>query len=466
MTTVATPSVPDPRFAPLAPRYFERTRRSREIARAGRTHLADPRSLMRLNPGWKGMDYPIVCEHSEGATLRDIDGNEYVDLTMGFGINLFGHRPGFVQEAALRRLHMGWHLAADVELSYSVAEQLCDLTGNERVLFNNTGSEAVMTAVRLARTVTERNLIAIFANSYHGWYDELFAKPATVGSPGQPTSGLLGDAVAGDGGARPGAPGVPPAATSSVVILDYCDPASIEKVQELGPRLAAVVVEPVQTRAPQLQPSQFLQELRNACDSTGAVLIFDEMITGFRIAAAGAQEYFGVRPDLCTYGKVLGGGMPIAAVAGRESLLAAADGGPAGYEDATKLKRPTTLIAGTYSRHPLALAAAESVLVHIAGEGAEMYQGLEQRSAKFAAALEERLADHEAPFEVARCASMVRVYGPDQALRELLSYHLVARGVYVSEGRTWFVSTAHEESDLDRVVAMLDDALSEMRGLW
>jgi glutamate-1-semialdehyde aminotransferase len=158
--------------------------------------------------------------------------------------------------------------------------------------------------------------------------------------------------------------------------------------------------------------------------------------------------------------------MPISAVAGRSDLLAAADGGPAGYEDAAKVKRPTTLIAGTYSRHPLALAAAESVLVHIAGEGAGMYERLDHLSARFATALEKLLVAHGAPFQLARCASMVRVYGQDQALRELLSYHLVARGVYVSEGRTWFVSTAHEESDLDRAVAMFDDALSEMRGLW
>lgn len=458
-------SVSDPRFAPLAQRYFERTERSRALAAESRRRLADSRGFLRLHQGWEGMVYPVLCAESQGSHLCDVDGNDYVDLTMGFGVNLFGHHPSFVDEALARQLRDGWNLAADVESSYEVAEQICGITGADRSIFTTTGSEAVLVAVRLARTVTGREKIAMFTNSYHGWYDETFARPAELSAAG-PRGGILGGIRAGDGHALPASPGVPAGATREVLLLDYGEQEALRRIREAASELSAVLVEPVQTRAPELQPGTFLAELRTLCDETGVVLIFDEMVTGFRIAAGGAQDYFGVQADIGAYGKILGGGMPMGVVAGQAELLAAADGGAEGFMDADVARRPNATIAGTFSKHPLAMAAARAVLTRIEQLGPDLYSDLDRTSGMFADELQALFDERGAPFWIGRCGSMVRVHAHDQVLRELLSYHLVARGVYVSEGRTWLVSTAHDEADLAVVLRAVEDCLSDMAEFW
>jgi glutamate-1-semialdehyde aminotransferase len=449
-TATVPPHTAAQRFDALARPYVERTARSRLASASHRATLADVRVGNRFEPGWKELVYPIVCDESAGARLYDVDGNEYIDLTMGFGVHLFGHSPPFVEAAILAQLRTGWHLGAENSLSGAVAEALAAATGMERVAFVNTGSEAVMTALRLARSATGRSRVAMFSGSYHGWFDGVLARP--------------GEAP--DGAALASGPGIPSSAVADVTVLPYGEPASAQAIREADEPFAAILVEPVQVRRPGVKPRAWLAELREAADATGAALVFDEMVTGFRVSPGGAQQLLGVRADMATYGKVLGGGMPIGAVAGDAAFLDAIDGGRWSYGDDSEPGTTKTVFAGTFSRHPLAMAAAQAVMSHLEQHGADLYAGLEERTAGLVAEVEALLAAAGAPFGVERCASMFRLDIEDRPLRELLSYQLVHRGVFVCETNTWFLSTAHGDRDCELVVEALAGALRELAGAW
>jgi glutamate-1-semialdehyde aminotransferase len=209
------------------------------------------------------------------------------------------------------------------------------MVGMERVAFCNTGSEAVTAAIRVARTVSGRDTIAVFAGAYHGIFDEVLVRPA-------------------GGRSMPIAPGIPLDMYHNVVVLEYGSPAALEYLHEHGADLAAVLVEPVQSRRPELQPREFLHEVRRLTEASDTALVFDEVVTGFRTHPGGAQAIFGVRADLATYGKVIGGGLPIGLVAGRREYMDALDGGGWEYGDDSMPEVGVTFFAGTFVRHPLA----------------------------------------------------------------------------------------------------------------
>ncbi len=218
----------------LIGRYIARTKRSKEMALAFRTHLADPRAVAGFRRQWKEMVYPIVAERSEGSRIWDIDGNEYVDFIMGFGAEFFGHRPPFLNEAVRRQLDTGTELGPQTALAGEVAELICELTGMERVTFCNTGSEAVMTAMRLARTATGRDKVVVFSGAYHGNFDPVLVRASKDD-----------DGVAGAG---PIAPGIPGSVLRDTVVLTYGETESLETIRLRAGELAAVLVDPAQTR--------------------------------------------------------------------------------------------------------------------------------------------------------------------------------------------------------------------------
>jgi iturin family lipopeptide synthetase A len=429
----------------LVERYTRRTQGSRRYAEAHRTRLADNRASAGFRFSTKEMLYPIVGAGSAGSRFRDVDGNEYIDISMGFGVNLFGHQPSFVAAALREQLERGIELGPQSLLAGEVAELVCELTGFDRAAFCNTGTEAVMTGLRLARAVTGRRKVAVFAGSYHGHFD-----------------GVLGEAdeESADGAARPMAPGVLPGMVADLVVLDYGDPLSLAAIRARAGELAAVLVEPVQSRHPGLQPAAFLRDLRELTREMDVPLIFDEMITGFRLAVGGAQEWFGVKADLATYGKIVGGGMPIGVVAGRRSLMDALDGGDWRYGDASYPAVETTFFAGTFGKHPLAMAAARAVLRHLAEHGREEIARLNRRTAAFAGELNDWLEERSAPVRIEHCGSLFRF-----AFRtnlDLLFYHLLDRGVFIWEGRNCFLSTAHKDEDIAAVGAAVRSSLEEM----
>ncbi len=281
-------------------------RRSRaafaEIAR----HVAGGESsYARLRAGQE-----LVIAEAHGATIRDLDGNAYLDYCMGYGVNLFGHAPAFVWEAVEETVAaVGWHIAFPHRLSGEAAELVASLVpGVEQVRFANSGTEATQAAVRLARAATGRELVIKFEGHYHGWADHLAAGmgAASVARP-----------------ARADSAGVPVGVMDSIWVIPWNDPDALdEAIADAGARLAAVICEVVPGSGGVLEPRPgYLDQLAGRTRAAGALVIFDEVMTGFRLAPGGAQERYGVTPDITTLGKVIGGGMAVAAFGGSRELM-------------------------------------------------------------------------------------------------------------------------------------------------
>lgn len=438
-------------LAGLVEEVVARTGASREVAETFRPVLALNRSVAGFRSAWKDAIYPLIADRAEGAWLFDRDGNRTLDLTMGFGVYLFGHAPAFVQRAVAAELERGAPLGPMNALAGEVARGLSRMTGCERVAFMNTGSEAVMVALRIARAVSRRVTVAIFRGSYHGTFDGVLALPR-----------------AGSHAAAPAAPGTPAGMVQDLLVLDYGSAASLEVLRARVHELAAVLVEPVQSRRPDLQPREFLRELREITREAECALVFDEVITGLRSAPGGAQELFEVEADLTIYGKVIGGGMPIGIVAGAARYLDALDGGADwSYGDASRPKPPGTFVAGTFSHHPLAMAAARAVLEHLEGEGPDLQRELNRRTTLLCRSLNRWFEAERAPVRATHFGSLFRLT-PTGPAAELFFLQLLLEGVFVWEGRTSFLSTAHGDQELAFLQSAIRRAVLALRqrGLW
>ncbi|MEO0415276.1 MAG: aminotransferase class III-fold pyridoxal phosphate-dependent enzyme, partial [Verrucomicrobiota bacterium] len=331
----------------LIDRYTSKTPTSKQLTQRYRASHADPRTASGFNRIWKEMVYQIVTNRSKGSRLLDVDGNEYIDILNGFGPGFLGHSADFLVEAVEKQLHQGYEVGPQSLLAMEAAELFCEVTGNERTSFVCTGSEAVAAAMRLARTVTKRDKVVIFARDYHGNFDEVLVR----GVNGRGKLKTL-----------PSAPGIPKASTENVVVLPYGTDESLEIIRGMADQLAAVVVEPVQSRRPEFRPAEFIREVREITRKKGALFVFDEVVTGFRFGPRGAQEFYGVDADLCTYGKVIGGGMPLGVVSGKAEFMDTFDGGMWQYGDDSFPEQPVTFFAGTFVRHPLAMASVKAML--------------------------------------------------------------------------------------------------------
>jgi amino acid adenylation domain-containing protein len=433
----------------LISRYLKRTGGSKKIAAENRAILADPRSVSGFNKHWKEMVYQIVTNRSDGSRVWDVDGNEYVDFVMGFGASLFGHRPPFVVKAVHEQLDRGFEIGPIQPVVGEVAALVKEFSGMQRVGFTNTGSEAVLAATRVARTVTGRDKIAVFAGAYHGIFDEVLFRPLTIN---------------GETRTAPIAPGIPNSAVGEVIVLDYGNPQSLDIIRARGSEIAAVLVEPVQSRRLDLQPREFLHDLRRVTEETGSALIFDEVVTGFRVEPGGAQAHFGVRADLATYGKVVGGGLPIGVVTGIAKFMDALDGGNWQYGDASFPEVGVTFFAGTFVRHPLALAAAKAVLLHLKQAGPKLQQNLTARTAQLADEMRAVIEEFKAPYHLTQFSSLIQLgYPADQKFAGLLFYLLRERGIHIYDNRAFVMTTAHSEADLAHLIRALRESLAEMQ---
>jgi amino acid adenylation domain-containing protein len=432
----------------LIARYIKRTPESKKLAIKNRPILADPRSVGGFKQLWKEMVYPIYTTRSDGSRVWDVDGNEYIDFVMGFGASMFGHRPPFVVKAVKEQLDLGFEIGPIQPIAGEVAELVREFTGMQRVAFTNTGSEAVLAATRVARTVSGRDVIAVFAGSYHGIFDEVLFRPLTVN---------------GETRTAASAPGIPASALSQVMVLDYDNPESLEILRARGSEIAAVLVEPVQSRRLDLQPREFMHELRKVTKETGSALIFDEVVTGFRVHPGGAQAYFGVRADLATYGKVIGGGISIGVVTGDAKYLDALDGGQWNYGDTSFPEVGVTFFAGTFVRHPLALAAAKAVLLHLKEKGPDLQKNLTARTAQLADELRAIIDEFQAPYQLTQFMSLMQLGFPsEQKFAGLLYYLLRERGIHIWDNRAFVITTAHTEADFTRLLAAFRDSLQAM----
>lgn len=430
----------------LIGRYTARTRISKELAARWRGVLADSRAAVGFRFTTKEMLYPIVGTRGQGANVWDVDGNKYIDITMGQGVTLFGHHPKFIDDALADPENDMLMLGPRSPHAGEAAALICEMTGMERVTFTNSGTEAVMAALRLARTATKRNKIVMFDNAYHGHADNVMGRP--VWQDETLTS-------------VPVAPGITQGSVDDLWLLDYGSDAALDFIRAHAHELAAVIVEPVQSRRPDLQPREFLHELRRITEQAGALLIFDEMISGFRVHQGGAQAWFGVKADIATYGKVLAGGMPIGVVAGAARLMDAIDGGMWHYGDASYPLVDRTIFGGTFCQHPTAMITTLATLRHLKEQGPALQEGLNRRTATLAAELNDFFDVEDVPIRVVHFGSLFRFAFAGNL--ELLFYHLMEKGVFIWEWRNYFLSTAHTDADVTYIVQAVKECVAEMR---
>jgi glutamate-1-semialdehyde 2,1-aminomutase len=389
---------------------------------------------------------PIFIASGKGATITDVDGNEYIDWVSSWGPLILGHAHPEILNAITEAAERGTSFGAPTEAEVALAEEVAGrIASVEMMRMTSSGTEATMSALRLARAVTGRDNVLKFAGAYHGHVDGLLADAGS----GLATQGI------------PASPGVPEAAAAATIIVPWNAP---DKLPDPSDELAAILLEPVPANMGVVPPDAgLLASLRRYADDSGALLIFDEVITGFRVARGGAQERYGVLPDLTIMGKIIGGGLPAAAYGGRRELMERI--APAGdvYQ------------AGTLSGNPLATAAALATLRKL-NDGA--YEQLAATTTALAAGLKNAAAtaaDH--PVHVQSVTGLLTVFFSDRPVRDYAQAAacdtdayatwcrgLLARGVYPppSQFEAWFPSLAHTDADIERTVAAAAEAFAEI----
>ena len=389
--------------------------------------------------------YPRFLSEGRGSHVIDVDGNEYIDLICSWGPLILGHCHQAVEQAVLEAVRHGLSFGAPTEIEVKMAELVTKMTGTEMVRMVNSGTEAVMSALRLARGATGRSKIIKFAGCYHGHSDSMLVKAG---------SGAL------TGGA-PDSAGVPAEMAADTLTARYNDAASVRALLEANPgQVAAVIVEPVAANMGVVPPQPgFLEALRGLCDAYGALLIFDEVITGFRLSAGGAQRHYGVHADLVTYGKIIGGGMPVGAYAGSRKLMEQVSPLGAVYQ------------AGTLSGNPVAMAAGLAQL-EILENNPDIYTALERKGKRLQEGLQEIFRKAKVPAQVNRAGSILTVFfsktpvtGYDQAracdLERFAKWYrgLLEHGIYAapSQFEAMFLSAAHQEEDIDAILVAAEE---------
>lgn len=364
---------------------------------------------------------------ANGAHLTSEDGQSWTDLSMGDGVYLFGHGHEAITSALQTQLERGLGVGPNSALAGENATRLCALTGAERLLFMTTGSEAVMVALRFARAKTQRRRVAIFAQDFHGHFEGIL--PLEV-------SGVSADAAEGS------------------LRIEHRDERAFQVLQEHASELAAVLVEPVPSAGPTIADATFLRRLREWTTQNGSALIFNEFATGLRTDARGTGVGLGVEADMVLHGKFLGGGLPAAAVTGRAVYLDQADGGAWRYGDTSQPVVAKTFLAGTFNKHPLAMAATAAVLDVLDGRGSDLRKDLNERSTQFARDAQAALRARGWEITVGNHGSFVRFQGTESQIAEL-RHALAERRVLLGDGGRCFLSTAHDGAVLRSVLETL-----------
>jgi acyl transferase domain-containing protein/glutamate-1-semialdehyde aminotransferase/acyl-CoA synthetase (AMP-forming)/AMP-acid ligase II len=415
----------------LVQEYNKKTFQSKSIAQKYRHVLADSRAASGLRHSNKETVYPIVGNDAKGARFRDVDGNEYIDITMGFGVLLFGHNPDFIKNALLDQIEKGIQIGPQARHAGEVASLISEMTGVERVAFCNTGTEAVMVAVRLARKYKNKSKIVVFKGAYHGHFDDVL------------TSGFGGENL-----------------HSESIEYIYGDMTSIDLIESDIHNIAAVLVEPVQGRNLGLQPQQFLEILRELTSKYNVPLIFDEVLTGFRIHPGGAQHSFGVAADIVLYGKIVGGGLPIGVIAGKSQYLDLIDGGYWSFGDSSLPLSHRVFFAGTFNKNALTMACSLAVLGELKRIGMQAYTQLNNKTESFCKDLNSFFDANGMDLHVDHFGSLFRFTVHSHA--DLFFVGLLAKGIYIWEGKTCNFSLAHTEEDIRCVSDVIKQVATEI----
>jgi glutamate-1-semialdehyde-2,1-aminomutase len=401
-------------------------------------------------------------KEAKGSKIRDFDGNEYVDVTMAYGPLILGHSPDVVVEAIERACRNGTVYAIANEPEVRLAELMVDAVPcADRVAFMNSGTEATMHAMKVARARTGREKIAKFEGGYHGVHDY-----AQVSSLLAMQMGPVEDPES-----VPDTRGIPQGAIDQVLTLTYNLPESLDKIRKYSAGLAAVIIEPVPSAFP-IDMGDFLRELREVTRACGVLLIFDEVISGFRLGYGGAQEYFGIEPDLATYGKIIGGGLAAGAVAGTlDAIKPLVTSG-----DVLQDMQEKVMIVGTFSGNPLTSTAGVAVLEHLR-EHPEVYRHIDGMAARIKREVHQFAEENGFDFRLIGLGSWFVPHfvsrDPDSprdlrgldnlikgtALGNYMRYH----GVYMPDLHVVFMSSAHTDEDADRIIHAFNTSLVDMR---
>jgi glutamate-1-semialdehyde 2,1-aminomutase len=392
---------------------------------------------------------PIFIRRAKGARIEDADGHEYIDYVMSWGPLIHGHAPKGLLKALAAAAARGTSFGAPTDLETHLGQRVATLMPSiERVRFVSSGTEATMSVVRVARAATKRDKIVKFEGCYHGHADWFLV---------QAGSGALTLGV-------PTSPGVPAAAAAETLLAKYNDLPSVDALfDRYRDQIAAIIVEPIAGNIGVVPPRDgFLKGLRDACTRNGALLIFDEVISGFRAAAGGAQQIFGIKPDLTCLGKIIGGGLPVGAYGGRADLMSlVAPAGPV-YQ------------AGTLSGNPLAMTAG---LWSLSELSPKLYRHLAKLGARLAGGLADAARDVGVPLQVNAFGSLVTPFFTSQPVRDLESAMtadtaryaaffraMLAQGIYAppSQFEAWFLSGAHSEKDVEKTIRAARAALKNL----
>lgn len=395
---------------------------------------------------------PLVFDRGEGPYLHDVDGNRLIDYYLGMGPMILGHKPKAVCEAAARQLEKGILFAGQTAVEAEAARLVCEMVPcAEKLRFGSSGSEVIQAALRIARAATGRETVVKFEGHYHGWFDNVLwsvaPPPDALGERNdpQPYAGSLGQlASSGD----------------ALAILPWNDLEALE-ARLAAQDVAAVIMEPAMCNAGAIHPREgYLEGVREACTRTGTILIFDEVITGFRVSPGGAQERLGVTPDLATFGKAIANGFPVAAVAGRANLLDLCAG--------------KVLHGGTYNAQPIAMAATAATLRSLTPE---LYASIAENGVRLIEGLKRIFADAGVTATVTGFPQVFHVAlgleTPARDYRDLLKMNkpgyvalaseLLHRGVRVLERGAWFLSCEHDAGVIDETLDVTEDAVRALR---
>jgi glutamate-1-semialdehyde 2,1-aminomutase len=394
---------------------------------------------------------PVFIENGKGAYFRDVDGNEYIDYIGSWGPHLFGHNPPFVVEALNKALENGTSFGAPTELEVQIAELIVSMIPSvELVRMVNSGTEATMSAIRLARGFTGKDKIIKFEGCYHGHADSFLIKAGSGALTfGNPTS-----------------PGVTKQTASDTLVARYNDLQSVEALIEANKNeIAAIIIEPIAGNMGLVASTpEFISGLRKLCDKNDIILIFDEVMTGFRVSKGGAQEILDVEPDITTFGKIIGGGLPVGAFGGRREILEYISPSGKIYQ------------AGTLSGNPLAMAAGYAMLTYI-NTHPEVYDELERKSQYLEQGFKKNLEKLDKKFALNRCGSMMCMFmtetpvtdfesalSSDTKLYAAYFHNMLERGIYLAPAQfeVMFISAAHSTEDLDKTIDAHYEALKEL----
>jgi glutamate-1-semialdehyde 2,1-aminomutase len=394
---------------------------------------------------------PIFMQKGSGSKIFDADGNEYIDYIGSWGPHIFGHNPDYIYNALKEALESGTSFGAPTEKEVQMAKLVCELVPSvEKVRMVNSGTEACMSAIRLARGFTGRNKIIKFEGCYHGHADSFLIKAG---------SGALTFGV-------PTSPGVTPGSAADTLNATYNDINSVYELTEKNKEeIAAIIIEPIAGNMGVVPATkQFINSLRELCTSEGIVLIFDEVMTGFRVAQGGAQEIYDIKPDLSTFGKVIGGGLPVGAFGGRADIM-----------DFISPQGPVYQ-AGTLSGNPLAMSAGIASLEYIKNNP-EIYTVLEEKSLYLENGMKESLNKKGLNYSINRVGSMLCLFFTEQFINNYESaissdtskyakyFHgMLEKGIYLAPAQfeAMFVSTAHTKADLDITIEAFDNVIGKL----